>query len=401
MLYAAAGRQRRESPYGFPPIEQALLPIISGLQKQEFQLSYFTEGTVPAVYISPGDPNMTPTQVRELQDALNGIAGDPAYHLKVIVLPPGCKVEPQRPVDLADTFDTWCMNQVCMQLDVMPDELGLLPNIGSAGAGGASNASALRFASSESRDPKGRKSTKPLLMTLCDIANYVLQGICGQPDMQFAFEGLQAEEDKQALVDRGVQGRSRTACTPSTRCADWLDLPPWGLQETSEPVVFTAQGPIPFSMAPELIRSAITRGGVSVGAGDELGSADAVVAVAARRSRRSGPGGTDEAQRDPSRAGRPAPGGSAHARTLRRGRGDPVADAAHRGHDHPARSVAGSRKKAVASELDALKRHLRKGRDVSTWEPRHIPGVVMATIAEDLAKGILIDVAVEPPGTSA
>ena len=80
---------RRETPYGFPPVEQALLPIISGLQKQEFQLDYFTEGTVPAVYISPGDPNMTPTQIKELQDALNGIAGDPAYHLKVIVLPPG------------------------------------------------------------------------------------------------------------------------------------------------------------------------------------------------------------------------------------------------------------------------------------------------------------------------
>ena len=79
---------------------------------------------------------MTPTQVRELQDALNGIAGDPAYHLKVIVLPPGSKVEPQRPVDLADTFDTLVKNQVCMQLDVMPDELGMLPNVGSAGAGG-------------------------------------------------------------------------------------------------------------------------------------------------------------------------------------------------------------------------------------------------------------------------
>src|SRR5208337_87021 len=113
MLYAPL-ISRRESPYGFPPVERALLPIISGLQKQEFQLSYFTEGTVPSVYISPGDPNMTPTQVKELQDALNGIAGDPAYHLRVIVLPPGSKVEPQRPVDLSDSFDTLVQTQVCM-----------------------------------------------------------------------------------------------------------------------------------------------------------------------------------------------------------------------------------------------------------------------------------------------
>src|ERR1017187_9615182 len=43
MLYAPLV-PRRETPYGFSPIEQALLPIISGLQKQEYQLSYYTEG---------------------------------------------------------------------------------------------------------------------------------------------------------------------------------------------------------------------------------------------------------------------------------------------------------------------------------------------------------------------
>ena len=71
-----------------------------------------------------------------MQDALNGIAGDPAYHMKVIVLPPGSKVEPQRPVDLSDTFDTLVQTQVSMAFDVQPDELGLLPNVGSPGAGG-------------------------------------------------------------------------------------------------------------------------------------------------------------------------------------------------------------------------------------------------------------------------
>ena len=72
---------RRETPYGFPPVEQALLPIISGLQKQEFQLDYFTEGTVPACYISPGDPNMTP-------DAGRGTAERPQRHRRRPRLPP-------------------------------------------------------------------------------------------------------------------------------------------------------------------------------------------------------------------------------------------------------------------------------------------------------------------------
>ena len=182
MLYAPYWATR-ETPYGFPPVERALLPIISGLQKQEFQLDYFTEGTVPAVYISPGDTNITPTQIGELQNALNALAGDPAYHLKVVVLPPGSKVEPQRPVDLSDSFDYLVMNQVCMAFDVQPQELGIIPDIG-ANAQGPSSAG-VRFAGQESRDIKSRKSTTPLLKWICDIFNYVIQDICQQPDMQF------------------------------------------------------------------------------------------------------------------------------------------------------------------------------------------------------------------------
>ena len=387
---------RRESPYGFSPIEQALLPIISGLQKQEFQLSYYTEGTVPAVYISPGDPNMTPTQVKELQDALNGIAGDPAYHLKVIVLPPGSKVEPQRPVDLADSFDTLVQTQVCMQLDVMPDELGLLPNVGAAGSGGASNASAIRFASGESRDPKGRKSTKPLLMTLCDIANYVLQDICGQQDMRFQFEGLQAEDDKQSLVERGVQG-IQNGLYSIDEVRGWLDLPPWGLPETSEPVVFTAQGPVPFSMAPELIRAAITGNQPPSGQGTNSGqrspsSRSRTSQPSVRAGGQTKPNGSHPAPVADHREAPLTPGHSAAAGAIQ-------SPTPRTGGTTSRSSVAGSRKKAVESELGALKRHLRKGRLISTWVAEHIPERALGMIAEDVAKGVLLDVAVERAGS--
>jgi 8-oxo-dGTP pyrophosphatase MutT (NUDIX family) len=384
---------RRETPYGFPPVEQALLPIISGLQKQEYQLSYYTEGTVPAVYISPGDPNMTPTQVRELQEALNGIAGDPSYHLKVIVLPPGSKVEPQRPVDLADSFDTLVQTQVCMSLDVMPDELGLLPNVGAASSGGASNASAIRFASGESRDPKSRKSTKPLLMTLCDIANYVLQGICGQQDMQFAFEGLQAEDDKQSLVDRGVQGIQNGLYTID-EVREWLDLPPFGLPETSEPVVFTAQGPVPFSMAPDLIRAAITgntppSGGQGTNSGQRSPSSRSRTSQpSVRAGGQTKPNGSHEAPIAPHREAPLTPGHSAAAGAIQ-------SPTPRTGGTTSRSTVAGSRKKAVASELGALARHLRKGRLISTWVAEHIPERALGMIAEDIAKGVLLDTAVE------
>ena len=57
--------------------------------------------------------------------------------------------------------------------------------------------------------------------------------------------------------------------------------------------------------------------------------------------------------------------------------------------------MAGSRKKAIASELDSLKRHLRKDRNaIYTWEPRHVDSLVLAKVADDLNNGVLIDVAI-------
>ena len=389
MLYAPV-KPTRESPYGFPPVERALLPIISGLQKQEFQLDYFTEGSVPSVYISPGDPNITPTQIKELQDALNSIAGDPAYHMKVVVLPPGSKVEPQRPVDLSDSFDQLVMNQVCMAFDVNPIELGILPNIGSGGSG--PSASAVRFGSQEARDLKSRKSTKPMLKFLCDIFNYVLQDMCNQPDMQFQFEGLVDDEDKQQITELGVsQVQNGIASIDEVR--ERLDLAPWGLSETSEPVVFTAQGPIPFSMAPQLIM-AMQQGAQGKGQGTNsnqktTSSRSRTKQPTVRQGGQTKPNGSHKAPVSPHREVTP---GHAAAAGAVQGPGPRTGGTPNRS------SVAGSRKKAATAELDALRRHLRKGREITSWDPRNITDRMLGLIAEDVAKGVLLDTAIERAG---
>jgi 8-oxo-dGTP pyrophosphatase MutT (NUDIX family) len=58
-------------------------------------------------------------------------------------------------------------------------------------------------------------------------------------------------------------------------------------------------------------------------------------------------------------------------------------------------SVAGSRKKAATAELEALKRHLRKGREITSWDPVNITNGMLSMIAEDIAKGVLLDIAVD------
>lgn len=407
MLYAPYWRTR-ESPYGFPPVERALLPIVSGLQKQEFQLDYFTEGSVPSVYISPGDPNITPTQIGELQNALNAIAGDPSYHLKVIVLPPGSKVDPQRPVDLSDSFDYLVMNQVCMAFDVQPQELGIVPDVGSTTVG--PSASGIKFAGQEKRSIKSRTSAKPMLKWICDIFNYVLQDICQQPDMQFQFEGLADEEDKQVTTSLGVE-QIQNGISSIDEIRERLDLPPWGLPETSEPIVITQNGPIPFSEAPKLIEAMLSQG-QNQGNGSSSSPKKKSPAKPRKGTSATKPNGSHNPPVSPSRpdpANTPAHAAAqASLNTLRPQRGKTGGSAGRTQNAGSRKRGEGMaptqgrlRNKAIESELDSLKRHIRKGRLISTWEPVHITNKTLAMIAEDVAKGVLLDVAVSRAAAAA
>lgn len=229
---------RRWTPYGFPPIERALIPVMAGLQKQGYQLDYFREGTVPAVYISPGgvNANMTPNQLRELQDALNAIAGDPAWKHKIIVLPADSRVEPQRSPQLADQFDEIVMNQVCMGFDVMPMELGIAPKVSTTQSPGAANQMAKMTSGIGDR-----KATKPTLMYIADIMDSIIQGTCNQGDMRFMFEGMQEQEDE-ATKTTMIIGQVGAGLRSIDEGREELNLQPWGLPETSDPGWATVAG---------------------------------------------------------------------------------------------------------------------------------------------------------------
>jgi len=406
MLYLPTN-PRSFTPYGFGPTEQALIVIMTGLQKQAYQLDYYREGTVPAVYISPGDANITPNQIRELQDALNAYAGDPAWHHKIIVLPPGARVEPQRAQDLADQFDEIIMNNVAMTYDVDPMSLGIIPKVSTV-----ASPFAAREMAQASRTVHERTSTKPLLKFICDIMNTVLHVIAGQDDMKFTFAGLDEAQDQAATTDllvKQVQNGIRSV----DEARGELELPPWGLPETSGPVVFTQMGPMPFEWMPGADMQGASSGPYSGSTGspssEAAGEATATSGTGAAAGTpkpigvhhppSSRPVGTHnprlglptgsrrQAEVPPERAGRTVGSTPAHS--------------AAQGH----MGVTSGRGRAAKAELEALGRHLRKGRDIRTWRPRFIPGVTLATIAEDLTKGLTVNEAVAgalitlPPGS--
>lgn len=195
--------------------------------------------STPGVFLSTGDPNSTPNQCRELQDALNAMAGDPAWKHKIIVIPGGSKIDPIRPTPLADQFDEIVMTQVCMAFDVMPMELGISTHGSRNAMGAASNIA------KASEKINARKALKPLLKWLkANIFDYAIREHMHQPDMQWHWEGLEEGEDEAATVDVLINEMTH-GIVSIDEARVIRGHQPWGIPLASEPVYFTATGITP------------------------------------------------------------------------------------------------------------------------------------------------------------
>jgi len=388
MLYLPFTRAT-DTPYGSPPIEQALVPVMSGLSKQGYQLDYFREGSIPGLFISPGDAAMTPSQVRELQDAMNVLSGDVGFKHKIIVLPPGSKTEPQKPPQLADQFDQIVSVEVCMAFMIQPTELGLMPQVAVTQSPSAMNQAAKADAARHQR-----KSLVPMLQFLKQsLLDKVIQVAAGQVDMQFLFEGLEEDEYEQTLTELLIQ-QEGAGLRSVDEARGVLGLDPWGLPVTQDPLWASANGVMllgsvdPVTGQPAGQQAALPSvqqqmtgaqgGSASPGANEGQVNPKPALAQGHMPGTTHVPAGKPD--RDPTPSHAAAVAGAAEAAAAASGSS---AKAALLGALTTAPSA-----KAALSELDALGRHVRKGRDPATWQAVHIPGAVMAVICEDVTKGL-------------
>lgn len=391
--------QRTWSPYGESPVERAIIPIMAGLRKQQFVLNYFDERSIPGCFVSPGDPNMTPSQIRELQDALNSIAGDQTWQQKIIVLPGGSKVDPQKPITLADAFDNVVMIQVCMAFDVMPFELGIMPEVSTTVASGAA-----RQMATAAQDIQERKGTVPLLLFLkMAIFDRIIQDVCGMSDMEWQWEGLEEDEDEQILTELLVAQVGSGMCSIDEARQE-LNREPWGLPITSDPGWATQWGG--FVPLTGLAGATAQQQGGSPAPGNPQGKPNAqpgtvqgkpadltLPSEVEHRGAPSPVSATVPATRprnQQSRGQRRQVAATVSDRQRRTGATTPAHAAAMATGGRGPKSGASSKGDATR-ELGLLKAHLRRGGRVTDWEPRDIPGHAMATISEDLAKGLTAD----------
>jgi hypothetical protein len=250
---------RAWTPYGFSCVEKAIKPITIGLLRQTYQEDYFTEGSVPASYITPGDSIATPQQMRQLQDALNALAGDVGAKHRIIVLPPGSKADPQKAIPLADQADEFIISQVSMPFAMTPMDLGVTPRVS------AVQSPAETKQISDINTEKGTNARiKPVLNQLkADLFDLVIQRIFGQRDMEW-YWGTPAEEEESnvgthvQLTSNGLESIDEARIS--------MGKNPWGLPETSVPGIKTATGYMPLTVAVQAAEASVAAAAGAPGA---------------------------------------------------------------------------------------------------------------------------------------
>lgn len=120
MLYSPRNLMPDDPTYGYSLIEQSLMTIEQSMQRQKYQLAYFTEGSVPDSYMTMAD-GMTPDQIREFEDNFNDIlSGNAKERRKVPFVPFGSKIEALKAPILKDDFDEWIARILCFNFGLAP-----------------------------------------------------------------------------------------------------------------------------------------------------------------------------------------------------------------------------------------------------------------------------------------
>lgn len=345
------------NPYGLSCVESVLLPIELGLARQNGQLQWYTEGSVPYMTVVPGEQLIqSPQQVRQLQNALNSIAGDQGWKQKIVVLPPGSKAEPIKPNPIADQFDEFVISIVTMGFEMTPFDIGITPRVA------AVQSTAQSKQISQVNQQGGSARASELANWLSDhVFNYWIQEVFGQKDMCWSWTGIEPEEDMDKVLDQVIQKISYGLLSIDGGC-EALGMDGWGLDETTVPLAWTAQGPVTLAeaMAPK----------------------PAFVPGAGPPPPGGGAPGQDPGQAQPAKPGQPA---------LTSGEQEGGAITPAHAGAQAANASSAETAKRQNDELDLFKRLVLKGKPPGAFRPKVLDLRVVTQVEEMLAKGSDLD----------
>ncbi len=133
LLYAPK-KVRVYTPYGFSATEQIIMTARKAINRDVYQLSYFTAGSVPDAYAEMPE-GMTPDEIAQFNDRFNNmLTGNAQQRKQVPFLPSGSKINQLKEPILSDAFDEWMARLVMFSLGLPPNAFVKQQNRATAGS---------------------------------------------------------------------------------------------------------------------------------------------------------------------------------------------------------------------------------------------------------------------------
>jgi hypothetical protein len=226
---------RPHSPYGFGPVENALVRINLWLKRTEFMTRQFDSSALPLAFLElPEASTVRPEELRRWREAINSqLSGDLAERQRIQLGLPGGKL-----AKFADSselykpeYDTYIVKLVCASFGITPAEIGFIETGGLGGSSYHEGQENIQY----------RKLLLPWCRWLEGIFNRINRRYLGlDPAVQFRFLGL--EEEDEAAADLVLDGRVKSGRLTLNEARDKMGLPPFGIVEADEPFVVYGRG---------------------------------------------------------------------------------------------------------------------------------------------------------------
>lgn len=225
-LYYLPRSVRSHTPYGLSPTEAVLLTINAWINREVFNLAYYTDGNVPEGLLE-APAGFSTQQLIEFQEYLDDyLSGDLTRRRKLkVVHPGGSKVFQFKEPDFTGTYDLIVTKLVCAAFAVPPSEVGFTDDVNKATSQGQENI-------------VYRRGVKPLSKTFKDLFDDVIGLELGHPELQFVWKGGESEDNFRNA--QAMQIRITTGVTSVDEERIELGLEPIGLGNT----IATPSGPM-------------------------------------------------------------------------------------------------------------------------------------------------------------
>ncbi|MFD2421662.1 phage portal protein [Amycolatopsis pigmentata] len=225
---------RVESPYGYSPVEQALVSANLWLRRQQWMVAEYTDGTAPRTFLKSNITALTPEQIRAWEDSLNDFyGGSTGNRHRLRLFPDG--FDPVQVADAAERYkpdyDEFLVKLICAHMDVQPQEVGFTPRNGLGGAGHGESQEAITY----------RKALRPTAQWLVGIMNQISYAYLGMPrDLTFQFLGL--DDEDQDLADQTTDRQFRAGRITLNETRDKSGLARYNFPEADMPMVVGQRG---------------------------------------------------------------------------------------------------------------------------------------------------------------